>query len=120
MTKLQTINWNELPREVVRPGVSRAGFQGDNAMMVMNWLEPGMQVNPHSHPFEQIVFIVQGTARFHVGDEVVTAGPGCMIRIPPGVTHYAEPVGSETVLNLDIFAPIRDDYRHLTQYQQST
>jgi hypothetical protein len=27
-------------------------------------------------------------------------------------------VGSETVLNLDVFSPIRDDYRHLMDYQQ--
>ena len=114
----EAYNWNDLPKEVVRPGVSRAGFRGEQAMLVMNWLEPGMKVNPHSHPFEQLVYIVQGTALFHIGDETVTAGPGSLIRIPPHVRHYAEPVGSETVLNLDVFAPIREDYRHLTQYQK--
>jgi quercetin dioxygenase-like cupin family protein len=114
----ETYNWDDLPKEAVRPGVSRAGFCGDQAMLVMNWLQPGMQVNPHSHPFEQLVYIVQGTARFHIGDEIVEAGPGSLIRIPPNVQHYAEPAGSETVLNLDVFAPIRDDYRHLVTYQQ--
>src|SRR5690606_41188860 len=46
--------WESLPREEVRPGVTRTAFRGDNALMVMNWLEPGMEVRPHSHPFEQI------------------------------------------------------------------
>jgi hypothetical protein len=32
--------------------------------------------------------------------------------------HYAEPVGDEIVLNLDVFAPLRDDYRHLVDYQR--
>lgn len=111
-------NWSDLPRETVRPGVERAGFRGEDVLLVMNWLAPGMDVNPHSHPFEQIVHIVQGRVRFHVGDETFEAGPGSLIRIPPDVTHYAEPIGDEPALNLDVFSPIRDDYRHLVEYQQ--
>ena len=111
-------NWNDLLRETVRPGVERAGFRGEDVLLVMNWLEPGMDVNPHSHPFEQVVHIVQGRVRFHVGDETFEAGPGSLIRIPPDVTHYAEPIGDEPALNLDVFSPIRDDYRHLVEYQQ--
>ncbi|MDX3899324.1 MAG: cupin domain-containing protein [Sphingobium sp.] len=85
---------------------------------VLNWLHPGMEVRPHDHPFEQLIMILQGKVRFHVGDEVIEAGPGSMMRIPPNVCHYAEPVGDEVALNLDIFAPIRDDYRHLIEYQR--
>ena len=110
-------NWNALSRELVRPGVARVGFRGDDVICVMNWLEPGMQVRPHSHPFEQLVLIIQGRVRFHLGDESVEAGPGSMMRIPPNVIHYAEPLGDEVALNLDVFAPIRDDYRHLVEYQ---
>ncbi|RQS26451.1 MULTISPECIES: cupin domain-containing protein [unclassified Burkholderia] len=110
-------NWSELPREVVRPGVERVGFRGDNVMCVMNWLTPGMQVFPHAHTFEQLVLIVQGRVRFHLDDEIVEGGPGTMIRIPPHVVHYAEPVGDEVVLNLDVFAPLREDYVHLVAYQ---
>jgi quercetin dioxygenase-like cupin family protein len=116
--KATLYNWNDLPREVVRKGVERAGLRGDNALLVMNWLEPGMDVNPHSHPFEQIVFIVSGRVIFHIGDEDMEAGPGSVIRIPPDVVHYAEPIGDEPALNLDVFAPIREDYRHLVSYQE--
>ena len=119
MTQKATLyNWNSLEREAVRAGVTRAGFRGDDVLLVMNWLEPGMDVNPHSHPFEQVVYIVQGRVVFHIGDEAMEAGPGSIVRIPPGVTHYAEPVGDEPALNLDVFAPIREDYRHLTAYQE--
>ena len=51
--KARRYGWDELPKETVRAGVKRAGFRGDNALLVMNWLEPGMETNPHSHPFEQ-------------------------------------------------------------------
>lgn len=111
--------WETLPREEVRKGVSRTAFRGDNALMVMNWLEPGMDVRPHSHPFEQLAYILSGRVRFTIGEEVVEVGPGEVVRIPPDVLHCGEPVGDEVAVNLDVFAPVRNDYRHLTAYQES-
>lgn len=115
--KVNVYNWDSLDKEIVREGVSRCGFRGEDVLLVMNWLQPGMEVNPHSHPFEQVVYIVQGRIRFTIGDEVVEAGPGSVIRIPPDVEHCGEPLGDEPVLNLDVFSPIREDYRHLVDYQ---
>lgn len=117
--KAKMYSWDDLPREVVRPGVTRSGFRGEDTLMVMNWLEPGMEVNPHSHPFEQLVYIVQGRIRFTIEDEVIEAGPGSLIRIPPDAVHCGEPLGDEPVMNLDIFNPIREDYRHLVEYQNA-
>jgi len=119
MTKSTDLyNWDTLAKETVRPGVTRSGFRGDDVLLVMNYLEPGMQVNPHSHPFEQVVYIVKGQMRFHIGDDVVEGGPGSLIRIPPDIKHYGEPIGDETVWNLDVFSPIRKDYLHLVDYQK--
>jgi quercetin dioxygenase-like cupin family protein len=109
--------WEELPKELVRPGVTRAGFRGDDVLLVMNWLQPNMQTNPHRHPFEQIVYVVQGRMRFVVGEQVIEATAGSVIRVPPDVLHYGEPIGDEPVLNLDVFAPFREEYRHLVEYQ---
>lgn len=39
------------------------------------------------------------------------------VRVPPNVVHYAEPVGDEACLNLDVFAPVRADYLHRVEYQ---
>ncbi|MGX1098597.1 cupin domain-containing protein [Amorphus sp. MBR-141] len=111
--------WETLPRETVRPGVTRTAFRGDNALMVMNWLEPGMEVRPHSHPFEQLAFILSGRVKFTIGEDVVEVGPGEVVRIPPDVMHCGEPIGDEVAVNLDVFAPVRDDYRHLTAYQEN-
>ncbi len=117
--KARQINWEELAREAVRPGVTRSGFRGEQVLMVMNYLEPGMEVRPHSHPFEQIAYIVKGRMKFTVGEEVHELGPGGVIHIPPDAVHCGEPLGDELVMNLDIFSPIRDDYRHLVEYQQA-
>jgi len=116
-TDIQVRNWDTLTREHVRDGVSRAGFRGDDVLLVMNWLEPGMETNPHSHACEQVVYVVKGRMRFHIGDEEVEVAAGGLVRIPPNIVHYGEPIGDEEVLNLDVFAPIREDYRHLVEYQ---
>ncbi len=115
--KTQMYNWDTLPSEEVRPGVTRSGFRGEKVLLVMNRLEPGMDLHPHRHPFEQVLYIVSGHAQVHVDDDVFDVGPGSLIRIPPNALHYAEPVGDEPCLNLDVFAPIREDYRHLIEYQ---
>ena len=112
-------NWNTLPRETVRPGVERCAFRGENVISVMNWIEPGNEVRPHSHTFEQLVLILQGHARYHVGDEVFDCTPGSMLRVPAGQVHYIEVVGEETVLNMDLFSPVREDYLHLVRYQEA-
>jgi len=116
--KTRMYNWNTLPREVVRKGVERVGYRGDNLMAVMNFATPGMDLRPHQHDFEQIAICVQGRMNYYVGDEKFEMTPGSMLRIPPHTIHYAEPLGDEVVYNLDLFSPIRDDYKHLVAYQE--
>lgn len=119
MGSSKVYRWTELPRETVREGVSRTAFRGDGALMVMNWLEPGMDKKPHSHPFEQLAYILSGRVRFEIGEDVVEVGAGEVVRIPPDVVHCGEVIGEETAVNLDVFAPARADYLHLTEYQEA-
>jgi quercetin dioxygenase-like cupin family protein len=114
----EAYNWNELAKESPRQGIERVAFRGEHAMAVLNWIKPDMAPAPHSHPFEQLVFILEGRTRLHVGDEVIECEPGSMVRVPPDVVHWAEPVGDEVCLNLDVFAPVREDYLHLVEYQK--
>lgn len=110
-------NWAQIPSEVVREGLSRRGFRWKDMMMVMNECRPGMAINPHSHTFEQLAYIVQGRAIYHVGEVGHEVGPGSILVIPAGAKHYIEPVGDEVVLNIDFFLPAREDYMHLVKHQ---
>ena len=71
---------------------------------------PATPPRPHSHEYEQIVYIVSGRVRFVVGDDEVEAGPGDMLVVPPNVEHYAETIGDEPALDLSIFTPRREEY----------
>jgi len=112
--------WDEIPDEPVRPGVRRRAFGTDDVMLVLNHCEPGMDVRPHSHDFDQIALITRGRAVYHIGDEPCEVGPGSVMLIPAGVQHYIEPTGDEIVENIDVFAPARGDYLHLLEWLRST
>ncbi|MBN9530852.1 MAG: cupin domain-containing protein [Alphaproteobacteria bacterium] len=104
------IDWNSIPWTPVRDGVDRKSFTGEGATLALHRLMPGHEPKPHSHMHEQIVYILAGTIRFHVGDQVHLIGPGGLMAIPPHVEHWGEVVGDEPVLNLDIFTPKRPEY----------
>jgi quercetin dioxygenase-like cupin family protein len=104
------VDWEAMEWRLVRPGIERKAFTGQGATLALHRLSPGHALLPHSHPHEQIVYIIEGVVDFHVGDEVLRLGPGGLAVVPPNVTHYAELVGDKPALNLDVFSPARPDY----------
>ena len=107
---LHTIDWDTIPWTPVREGIDRKAFSGDSATVALNRLMPGHTPLPHAHPHEQIAYILSGTIRFTVGGTERVLGPGSLLHIPPNVEHWGEVVGTEPVLNLDVFTPRRPEY----------
>ena len=101
---------DRLAAKTVRDGVSRRVFTGDGATLAWTTLEPGHTPRPHSHDYEQIVYIVSGRVRFTVGDESAEMGPGDVLLVPPNIEHFAETLGDEPAVDLSIFTPRRDEY----------
>lgn len=107
---IHQVDWDKMEWQPVREGVSRKGFTGAGATLALHRLMPGHEPKPHSHPHEQIVYILAGRIRFHIGDAVTELGAGGLLVVPPGVTHWGEVLGDEPVLNLDVFTPARLEY----------
>lgn len=107
---IHTIDWAKIEWEQVRRGVGRKAFSGNGATLALNRLEPGYEPAPHSHPHEQILYILQGTMALHIEDKVLTLTAGALAVVPGGVTHWGEVIGNEVVLNLDVFTPKRAEY----------
>ena len=78
---MKAVRWDEIPDEEVRPGVRRRGFGTEDVLLVLNECEPGMDLRPHSHDFDQLAMIVSGTARYHVGDVANEVGPGSVLLV---------------------------------------
>ena len=114
---MRATTWNDIPDELVRPGVRRRAFGTDACMLVMNECTPGMQLSPHEHDFDQLALIIEGHGLYHVADIAYEIGPGSVLLIPKHTPHYIEPI-DETIQNLDVFAPAREDYLHLLTWMQ--
>lgn len=110
MTEPKRANWNDTAWTPVRAGVDRKAFSGEGATIAYHRLMPGHEPRPHSHPYEQLVYIAEGVVDFHVGDGVYRLGPGELIAIPPDVRHHAVVVGDTPAINIDIFTPRRAEY----------
>ena len=110
----------ELPFETIREGLTRTAVRSDGSIAVANWFEPDFVPSGkgyHSHPFDQLSFAFGGTLIFTIDGEDYTLESGDCIRIPAHAMHAARPAGDSRVLNLDIFAPGREDYFFLAEHQ---
>jgi len=92
------------------PGVDIHTCAGEQLMLSLVEFEPGAVVEWHSHPHEQMGLLLEGQLEFFVGDEHEIAGPGDMWRIPGGVRHKVI-AGDQPAKALDVFHPVREDYR---------
>ena len=100
----------ECSRHTIFPGVHIVTCAADKMMLSHVKIEPGATVAEHAHPHEQVGMVLQGEATFFVGDEQKLMHTGDMYRIPGNVKHRV--VASEKGLEaLDIFYPVREDYR---------
>ena len=103
-------NFDAIKRIFPREGVNRRAFSGENCMLVVNEIESFAQPALHSHPHEQLSYILEGECQFILGEESIRMGAGHVILVPPNVPHTLRPIGKETIVNIDVFSPIREDY----------
>ena len=112
------MDWNELPSIPLLGGaIRRAGFRCDNCLVVFNFSGTDVVAIPeHSHSFDQITMVLDGQGQLTLGEDKFDCEKGNVLVIPPDIPHGGNTVGVPTLV-VDIFAPIRDDYLNLVQFQ---
>lgn len=106
--KTQYARWSEIPLEAMNPMLDRQFVHGEQSMLARVLLKKGCMVPMHSHPNEQITYILEGVLRFTLPDRVVDVVAGEVLVIPGGVPHQAEAL--EDTIDLDVFTPPRRDW----------
>ncbi len=92
-------------------GVSVKTFWGERMLTSIISAEVGSSVPMHSHPHEQIGFVLEGRGKMVIGDKEEIIGPGVLYVIPSNVPHGGEPF-EENLVILDIFSPVREEYKY--------
>lgn len=98
-----------LPAAAAQPtGVTRTDLQrhdlnvpGREAVQVRVDLAPGVAFGRHTHPGEEIIYVLAGAMEYEVdGKPPVTLKAGDVLFIPAGTIHAAKNVGNETASEL--------------------
>jgi quercetin dioxygenase-like cupin family protein len=66
-------------------------------------LPAGAGPPPHVHSGAEVVYVLEGTIRYHIDGDVVEAGPGAFFYIPEGLVENFEPTSEARLLVL--YAP---------------
>jgi quercetin dioxygenase-like cupin family protein len=91
-------------------GVHARALFGDATMLNLVELEPGAVVAEHSHPHEQMGIVLSGEIVMLIEGEERPCHAMDAMHIPSGVVHGAY-AGPEGAVVLDVFVPIREDFR---------
>ncbi len=101
---------SSLPAREIFGGTIRGHYAHQDLMTIGEVdLQPGILLPMHSHPHEQITYVISGRFEFTVGGETTIMEPGMVALIPGGVTHGGRTLTSCRVI--DLFSPVREDYR---------
>ena len=110
----QTFTYDERPLVSFSGGATYRSIIGDDTgenipvRTGYQYSPPGYQVEPHSHPYTEILTVIEGEGEaWFVGDEkpeVVALAPGMTIIFPPGRVHSFRTVGDRMLVTLGIHA----------------
>lgn len=91
------------------PGLTRRVLAISDKMMLAEFtFEQGVEVPQHTHPHDQVGYVVSGRMRMVMGDQVTECGPGDSYHAPPDVPHSGKALEPSVVI--DVFCPPREDY----------
>jgi quercetin dioxygenase-like cupin family protein len=91
------------------PGLRRQVMSySPDMMLVRHRMIKGWIGARHSHPHEQLVYVVSGHLRFEHPGGVFEAKAGDSFLVPGNVEHQASALEDSEIL--DVFTPYREDY----------
>ncbi|GAB4560302.1 MAG: hypothetical protein Kow0047_06850 [Anaerolineae bacterium] len=110
MAQLDIARRSEIePVEVTRGLLRRTLGTGERGMLLEIQAEAGTEVEAHSHPAEQIGYVVSGEVELTIDGVPYRFREGDSYAIPGGVPHAARFV-TDCVL-AEFFTPVREEYR---------
>ncbi|GAB2702556.1 cupin domain-containing protein [Paenibacillus thermoaerophilus] len=94
--------------EPAEPGVRRKILTvGESIMNMVVEFEAGAEGYEHSHPHEQLTYVLSGSFEFRIGGEKRIVLAGESIYIPSGVRHGVTALEAGALH--DAFTPVRED-----------
>jgi quercetin dioxygenase-like cupin family protein len=90
-----------------QPGAKRTELQrhdlsvhGREVIQVRVDLEPGYTFPSHTHPGEEIIYVIEGTWEYEIAGKAVTAKAGDVLFVPARTIHSAKNTGTGNAAEL--------------------
>lgn len=99
-----------VPKELM-PGIVGRTFWGQKMLVTVVELAPHTELPRHSHPHEQLGYVIEGHIQFDIDGQVHILNPGEVFIIPGGVEHGAQTF-DQPVKIFDVFSPVREEYKY--------
>ena len=81
-------------------------FQSEALLLGLNCLEPGQVQKPHDHADQdKFYYVVEGSGRFQLDNDQITASAGEVVLAPAGVVHGVTNEGNGRLTLLVGIAP---------------
>jgi len=91
------------------PGLERRVLaHNERMMLVEHHMSVGWAGARHSHPHDQLVYVITGRIRFSCGPDTFEMARGDSALVRGGVEHQAWALEPSVVL--DVFTPYREEY----------
>jgi quercetin dioxygenase-like cupin family protein len=104
------VRWDEVEPVEMLPGLLRRTLGCSERLMIAEFrAQSGVLIPRHSHPHDQVGYVVSGQMELTIGEEAACCASGDSYAIPGGVEHGARFL-KECVI-IDCFSPPREDYR---------
>lgn len=99
----------EAKRNLPEKGLIRlVGAYNEKLFLAEHYMEEGWAGAAHSHPHEQIVYVISGHLKVTCGGKTFDARSGDSFVVRGGVEHQATALEATHVI--DVFTPCRSDY----------
>jgi quercetin dioxygenase-like cupin family protein len=114
MSDIKVSRLHEVKASSPEPGLERQVLAfNPNLMLVRHEMQKGWQGTRHSHPHDQLVYVIRGHVRFAGGQSTFEATEGDSFIVPGNMEHQACALEESEVL--DVFNPYREDYGSLEE-----
>ena len=92
------------------PGTARTDLQrhdlsipGREVVQLRVDFAPGASFPGHTHPGEEIIYVIEGSLEYEVAGKTVTVNAGGVLFVPAGTIHAARNVGSVPAAELGTY-----------------
>ena len=105
LVSLAGVTWQLV--EAQQSGIKRTDLQrhdisapGREVIQVRVDLAPGASFPKHSHPGEEVIYVIEGAFEYEIDGKVSKAKAGEVLFVPAGAVHSAKNVGTDNAAEL--------------------